>query len=131
LSYRGLEEHGDHAPLLLRGELRIHREREHLGGDPLGDREVTAAEAERLVGLLEMERDGVVDARAETDGSEVLLQPLSIRDPHDVEVIDWSRPDGDVWADDRPFGIGEELVVVTCALSTLVGPLRQMTKFQP
>src|SRR5947208_6314548 len=78
-----------------------------------------------------MEWNRVVDARSDACGGQAHLELFPIRDPHHIEVVDRSRPDRDVWEDDRPLGIGEELVVVTCSLSPLLVPLRQMTKLHP
>src|SRR5205807_6598182 len=102
---------GDYAALLLRGELREHRERKHLGGGLLGDREVTRTEAQSLIGLREVKRDRVVDARADACGRQVLLEGLTVRNPDHIEMVDRSRPERHVWKHDRPLSIGEELVV--------------------
>src|SRR5437667_10736715 len=78
-----------------------------------------------------MEWNRVVDARSDACGGQAHLELFPIRDPHHIAVVDRSRPDRDVWEDDRPLGICEELVVVTCSLSPLLVPLRQMTKLHP
>src|SRR5713101_5398526 len=43
-------------------------------------------------------------------------------------MVDRPRPRGHAREDDRAAGVGEELVVVACALPALLVPLRQMTK---
>src|SRR2546426_6452262 len=45
-------------------------------------------------------------------------------------MVDRSGPGRDVGKDDRPVGVGEELVVAACSLSALLVPLRQMSKFR-
>src|SRR2546422_7214180 len=57
-----------------------------------------------------------------------LFRSLPVRDAHHVEMVDRSRPGRHVWKDDRPLGVGEELVVAACPLPALLVPLRQMTK---
>src|SRR2546422_11353262 len=60
-----------------------------------------------------------------------LFRSLPVRDAHHVEMVDRSRPGRHVWKDDRPLGVGEELVVAACPLPALLVPLRQMTKLHP
>src|SRR2546425_1949278 len=127
----GLHHAGNDPLLLLKREAGEHRERKHLGRCLLGDWEVTPTEAETLVGLREVKRDRVVDARSDACGGQVLLEGLPIRDPHHIEMVDRSRPGRDVWKDDHPFGVGEEFVVAACPLPALLVPLREMTKLHP
>src|SRR2546425_12259912 len=119
---------GDYAALLLRRELGEHGKRKHLGGCLLGDREVTRTEAQSLIGLREVKRDWVVDARSDACGGQVLLEGVPVRDPHHVEMVDRTRPGRYVWEDDCPVGVGEEVVIAACPLPALLVPLRQMTK---
>src|SRR5436190_2127042 len=70
----GLHYAGHHPLPLLKGEAGEHRERKHLGGCQLGDREVTGAEAQSLIGSREVKRDRVVDARSDACGGQVLLE---------------------------------------------------------
>src|SRR6266513_3502953 len=107
----GLDHHGDYVALLLVGELGKHRERKHLGGCLLGNREIARTEAERIIGLREMKRDRVVDARSDARGSQILLKLLPVSDPNNVEVVNRSRPRGHVRQGDRAFGAAEELVI--------------------
>src|SRR5437867_554620 len=127
----GLEHLGDYAALLLRREVGEHRERKHLGGGLLGDREVTAAEAQSLVRLGEMERGRVVDARCDACGGQVLLEPFPLRNRHYIAMVDRPRPRRHVRKDDRLLGVGEEPVVAACPLPAMFVPLRQMTKLHP
>src|SRR2546422_11337903 len=101
---------GDYAALLLRRELGEHGKRKHLGGGLLSDREVTRTEAQSLIGLREVKRDRVVDARSDASGGQVLLEKLPVRNLHHVEMVDRSRPERHVGKDDRPLGVGEKLV---------------------
>ena len=118
-----------HNPLLLLpGELGEHREGDHLGGGLLGDRQVTRTEAQRLVGLREVKRDRVVDARSDAGGGQILLESVTVRDPHHVEMVDRSRPRRLIGKGEGSVGTGEELVVAACPLPALLVPHRQITK---
>src|SRR2546426_5664124 len=70
------ENFDDDAVLLLSGEFGEHRERKHLGGCVLGDREVTRTEAQSLIGLREVKWDRVVNARSDACDGQVLLKLL-------------------------------------------------------
>src|SRR5207249_10343500 len=78
-----------------------------------------------------MEGDRVVDPCCDACGGQVLLEPLTLRNPHYVEMVDRPRPRRYVRKDDRPLGVGEELVVAACTLPALLVPLRQMVKLHP
>src|SRR5207245_4882749 len=72
---------GDTLELLV-GELREHRQGEHLFRDALRDREVALPVAQELRGLLEVDRDGVVDLRPDAAVAEVLAQRVSAAAGH-------------------------------------------------
>jgi hypothetical protein len=80
------------ALLLVDLELRAHWQGEDFRGDPLGYREVTCLEAEVLVRLLEVKRDGIVNSRANPSLSEMLLKLVAIPNPDHVEMVNWFRP---------------------------------------
>src|SRR5207245_2880394 len=127
----GLHHASNDPLLLLKREAGEHRERKHLGRCLLGDWEVTPTEAESLVGLREVKRDRVVDARSDAGGGQVRLEELAVCDPHYIEMVDRSRPGWNVWKDDRPLGVGEEPVVGACQLPALLVPFREVTKLHP
>src|SRR5437899_12219476 len=43
-------------------------------------------------------------------------------------MVDRPRPGRNVWKDDRPLGVGEELVVATCPILALRVPPREVTE---
>ena len=94
----------------------------------LCDWKVARREAQRLIGLGEVNRDRIVDAGCDACGGQGLLDGFPLRDPHHVEMVDWSRPEWHVRAHDRFSGVGEELTVLARPLPPLLVPLRQMTK---
>jgi hypothetical protein len=69
-----------------------------------------------------------VDAGADAGRREVFLEPLAVRDPHRVEVVDRPRPGRHVGNDDRSCGVGEELIVSQGELPPLLVPLCQVAK---
>src|SRR5438309_6263540 len=75
-----------------------------------------------------MEWDRVVDARSDACGGQVLLEPLPVGEPHDIEMADGARPRRHMRKGDRHPGVGEELVVGARPFSALLVPLRQVTK---
>src|SRR3989442_484606 len=123
-----LEDFGDNPALLLRGEPGEHRERKHLGGCLLGNWEIDRTEAKDLIGLREMERDRVVDARSDACSGQILLELFSAHDSNNIEMVDRSRPRRHVRSGDRSFSLAEQFIITACSVSALLIPLTQMAK---
>ena len=60
--------------------------------DFFGDREVTILESKCFVGLLQMQRNRIVNAGIDLGVREMLLQTIAIRYTHNVQVMHWTRP---------------------------------------
>src|SRR5207245_6281118 len=81
-----------HLTLPVDFQLRVHRQGKNLLCNPLRDREVPLLEAEVLIGLLQMKRDGIVDARSNAPFSEVGLEFVVALYADHVEVINAFSP---------------------------------------
>ena len=57
-----------------------------------GHRKVTLAVAKSAISLLQMQRNGIMNARADTGSLETVLHLLPVRHAHDIKMIDRSRP---------------------------------------
>src|SRR5215472_234168 len=80
---------GPHHSFLLSGrELAVDRQREAAGGGPLGFRKLSAAMTKLGETGLQMERDGIVDLRADAAFLEMRSEPVAVRGANDELVID-------------------------------------------
>src|SRR5262245_16957225 len=75
----------DHAPLLVRGQLREQRQRQHAPAGLLADGEVALGVTQVSEALLAVQGDGVVDLAADALGLQVLDQAVALAaaDPDD------------------------------------------------
>ena len=99
-----------HAGLLVGGDLGEDRQREDLPRRLLGDREAPRTEAKVRERPLEVDRDRVVDLRADAVGVEPLDHLVAVRDADDVEMKDVLVSGERARARDRRQ-VGEQLVV--------------------
>lgn len=78
----------------LRGSLQlwVHREGKDLRRDPFCDGKVASLESESFVGLLQMQRDRIVNTGVDLRIRQVFLQPCAICYSHHIQVVDWPRP---------------------------------------
>ncbi len=74
------------------GELRKHGKRNDFRGDSLCNGKVTDLVAKALVSLLQMQRNGIVNAGADSPFRKKCLEWFALLHSHDVQMIDTFRP---------------------------------------
>lgn len=83
-----------HPLLLLRPQLREHGERYDLDRHFFRSGEVTTLVAQILVSLLQMERDRIVDGRADVCLGQLAHEAVAALNADHVEMVDGSGPVG-------------------------------------
>jgi hypothetical protein len=77
----------DHAPDLVRPKLRIHREGQNFGSNPLADRKTSRRILKMAIGFLEMKRNRIVDTRSDSRLGEMFLNGVAVMDANHVQVV--------------------------------------------
>src|SRR5207247_7901797 len=72
---------------LIRGQLRIHRQREPFCREGLRAWKIPTAMTKSLVGSLQMKRDGIVQPGLDALSGELLAQLIAAIEQHHVEVV--------------------------------------------
>src|SRR5205823_13764625 len=95
-----------------------------------GDRKVSTMPARPGIGKLEVKWDRVVNACPDAGVGQVALQISAGPCSNDVEVVDRLRPGWHVGDGDGGGAVGQQLVVHTRALATLLVPLGEVPKLR-
>lgn len=66
----------------------IERQGNNLLGDSLGNRQISLTIAKMSIGSLQVDRDRVMHQCLDAADSQGILQPISLRMPHDKEMVD-------------------------------------------
>lgn len=90
----------DNAPDLVRPKLRIHRERQDFGGNPLADRKTSRGILKMAIGFLEMKRNRIVDAGSDSRLGEMFLNGVAVMDANHIQVVHRTHGIGTKGSDD-------------------------------
>src|SRR5438128_6856802 len=95
-------------------ELREHWQRDDLLCHSLGHREIALLVTDMGVGLLQVQRNWIVDARADARFRQAGLQRVAVLHPYNIEMINPACPVSFARKHDRFVQFAEKLMVALC-----------------